>query len=174
MCESSDPITASFPDGQGHPDKLCAVHAYQEGVIAKPVVGASRAACEVWDRLEIRLGRKLQHKHYEVNQEVPSGKEWQVPNTRYHVDAYDEITGEMYEYLGTHVHGFPPNHPRYTAVSSYTKRSNTELYQETMQRMQLIANLTTRTVYYVWSHNARALEFDRVEPEIVNKKSKTA
>ena len=133
--------------------KLCATHAYAAGTVAKPYAGASRIACAAWHRLEQIQGIRLQYVHFVPGQDVPDGTEFRVPGTRYHVDAYDPSTKTIYEYLGNHVHGYPPTHPQFTEDSTFlTGRTNRELYAQTMERLVLIATLGFR-VYYLWHHD---------------------
>jgi hypothetical protein len=137
---------------------LCATHAYLAGTVAKPYPGASRIACEAWHRLEQILKVELQHVHFVPGQDVPDGTEFRIPGTRYHVDAYHPDTKTIYEYLGNHVHGYPPNHPKFSAESAFlVGRTNSELYSETMERLTLIASKGFR-VYYVWHHEYQVIQ----------------
>ena len=117
------------------------------------VCGSVRIACAAWYRLEKAQGSRLQHVHFVPGQDVPDGTEFRVPGTRYHVDAYDPETRTIYEYLGNHVHGYPPTHPKFTEDSKFLPgRSNRELYVQTMERLVRIAALGFR-VYYLWHHD---------------------
>jgi hypothetical protein len=148
---------AAYPDEQGNNNTLCSTHAYVAGTVAKPYSGASRIACEAWHRLEHFLKQKLQHVHFVPGQDCPDGSEFRIPGTRYHVDAYHPTSQTIYEYLGNHVHGYPPNHPKFTTKSVFlVGRDNSELYGETMERLSLIASKGFR-VYYVWHHEYKAL-----------------
>jgi hypothetical protein len=149
---------AAYPDEQGVNKRLCATHAYVAGTVAKPYSGASRIACEAWHRLEHVLHLTLQHIHFVPGQDVPDGTEFRIPGTRYHVDAYHPETQTIYEYLGNHVHGYPPEHPRFTTESAFLLgRTNSELYTETMERLTLIASKAFR-VYYVWHHEYTVIQ----------------
>ena len=152
-CPPTSKKESHYADEEGNHNRLCATHAYAAGTVAKPCVGASRIACAAWHRLEKAQGIQLQHVHFVPGQDVPDGTEFRVPGTRYHVDAYDPKTRTIYEYLGNHVHGYPPTHPQFTEDSTFLPgRSNRELYAQTMERLVLIATLGFR-VYYLWHHD---------------------
>jgi hypothetical protein len=137
---------ANYQDEQGINDRL-----------AKPCSVASRIACEAWHRLERVLHIRLQHVHFVPGRDV-SGTEFHIPGTRYRVDAYHPETQTIYEYLGNHVHGYPPNHPKFTAKSQFLKqRTNSDLYRETMERLAIIAS-EEFLVYYVWHHEYMTIE----------------
>ena len=98
-------------------------------------------------------GHSLQHIHFVPGHDLPSGNEFCIPGTRYHVDAYHPETQTVYEYLGNHVHGYPPHHPKFTEKSTFlTGRTNRELYTQTMERLVLIATQGFR-VHYLWDHD---------------------
>ena len=138
---------------KGHAgENLCATHAYEAGTLARPHPGASREACVVFDKLERELGITLQHIHFVPGQEVPTGREHRIPNTRYRVDAYDAASGDMYEYHGNAWHGYPPDHPKHQDWSKPMKEWNAVLYARTMERMSTIMARTGARLFYVWGH----------------------
>jgi len=68
--------------------------------------------------------------------------EFRVPETRYHVDAYNPETRTIDDYLGNHVHGYPPTHPQFSEDSKFLPgRPTRELYAPTMERLVRIATL---------------------------------
>ncbi len=157
-CDSTEKLSSGFPDEFGNSNKLCATHAYLLGLIPKPIFGCSRIACEVWDKLEVELGIKLQHAHYSLLRDCPSMKdEYQIPNTNYRVDAFDHENKVIYEYHGNFVHGYPPNHPKFNDISKFTKESNKTMYDKTISRMKFINDKTGFTVKYIWGH-----EYDEI------------
>jgi hypothetical protein len=118
----------------------------------------SRIACEVWDKLEVELGIKLQHAHYSLLCDYPSMvDEYQIPNTNYRVDSFDQENKVIYEYHGNFVHGYPPNHDKFNDISKFTKESNATMYDKTINRMKFIFDKTGFTVKYIWGH-----EYDKI------------
>ena len=145
-------IRASFPDKKGNKRMLCGQHAYMAGTAKRPHPGCSIEACECFDRLEKELGIKIQHKHFKFGKDIPTGTEYKIPGTNYHVDGYDVATGDMYEYHGNAFHGYPPDHVKFDGCSSKTNKSNASMYNSTMDRMQLITANTGHRMFYVWGH----------------------
>ena len=98
------------------------------------------------------MGITLQYKHFEPGRDMPTGREYQIPGTRYRVDAYDPATGDLYEFHGNPWHGYPPDHPKHNDWSPLAKQSNAVLYAKTMERMSTIVTKTGARMYYVWGH----------------------
>lgn len=67
----------------------------------------------------------------------------------YRVDAYDEHTNTVYEYLGSFWHGNPDIYPP-TEIHPVCKKTYGELYEQTMNRIQTLRNAGYNVVY-VWS-----------------------
>ncbi len=151
-CTVEPKTEAHYRDEHGNLNKLCAAHAYALGLIPKPVFSCSRIACEFWDKLEVELNIKLQHAHYSTDNVPSMSDEYNIPGTRYRVDAFDIENRVIYEYFGNHVHGFPENHPKFNGVSSLTHESNADMYKRTMDRMHVIYKLTGFTTKFVWDH----------------------
>ena len=81
------------------------------------------------------------------------GVEYKVPNSNFRVDAVDWDNQVIYEYLGNHVHGYPPEHPLFNEPNGFIKGNlNRDLYESTMDRLRLVATLTDMKVIYIWAH----------------------
>ena len=155
-CPITNQINGHHPNEKGELYKLCATHAYELGLLLKPVSGCSRVACEVWDRLELEMGIKLQHAHFSFTRKPSVLDEHKV--LKYRVDAFDSKNKIIYEFLGTHCHGFPPEHSKFYHFSSFTNESNATMYFKTMERMNIIANRSGLQVKFIWSH-----KYDKVK-----------
>jgi hypothetical protein len=158
-CDPNEKLSAGFADEFGNSNKLCSKHAYILGLIPKPIFGCSRIACEVWDKLEVELGIKLQHAHYSLVCDYPSRQdEYKIPNTNYSVDAFDKENKVIYEYLGNFVHGYPPNHKKFDDYSYFKKEYYSTMHYETIDRIRIITELTGFAVKYIWGH-----EYDEIK-----------
>ena len=143
-------VRASYDDEHGNKRSLCAIHAYKAGTLAKPYCGASKVACRAWDRLQLVLGRPLQHIHFVPGQDVPSGLETVVPGTRYKPDARDPLNPMiLYEFLGNLWHGYPPEHDRHLEYI--------DQYNQTMDRLHIFKNMGYK-VMFIWEHEFKEVE----------------
>ena len=115
---------------------------YEAGTLAKPHRGTSKVACRAWDRLQLVLGRPLQHIHFVPGQEFPSGLETVVPGTMY-------SSRPLYEFLGNHWHGYPPDHDRHLEYI--------DQYNQTMDRLYIFKNMGYK-VMFIWEHEFKEVE----------------
>jgi len=153
-CPENDKLESHFRDEHGSPNKLCARHAFLRGLIPRPQAGASKVACEVWDRLNGQ-GWQIQHVHFTNGADVTTGREFKVPGPRkYRLDGYDEERNTGFEFMGNAWHGYPPDHPKRHERSSALKRLNSVLYKETMLRLASIYDSMPGgfKLYYIWEH----------------------
>ena len=132
----------------------------------KKFSGASMQACRYWDKLEKELGVALQHVHFSLDHpERPVGTEYCVPGpfrARWKVDAYDSTTNTVYEFLGNAWHGFPPEHAKFTGISSALHVPNYMLYVSTLKRFDAMCRSSEhppRCLYYVWAHDNVVREY---------------
>jgi hypothetical protein len=124
--------------------------------------GASRIACECWDRLAQSgiISGPLEHVHFVPGQETPEGKERTVEGTNYRPDARDpQNPTVLYEYLGNAWHGYPPGHRSYHGLAHHTDGEGdpveyAALYAQTMERFQVLSELGYE-IRYVWGHEYR-------------------
>jgi hypothetical protein len=151
-CPEGEKKASSYPDENGNNCKLCVSHAHKAGTVIEQPKNVSKAACEAFDYLERVRGIKLQHVHL-VGDGSTCGVEFKVPDSNFRVDAVDWENGVIYEYLGNHVHGYPPEHPLFNEYSGFIKDTpNRELYESTMERLMLVSKLTSMRVVYIWAH----------------------
>jgi hypothetical protein len=154
LCPEYAKLSASCKNQAGLQNKLCARHAVEAGTIAKCHPGASRVACECWDRLSLLLGRPLDHVHLVPGRSVVE-VETRVPGTNYRPDARDATNPMvLYEYLGNPWHGYPPEHELFNDPVHYDSTGDTThatLYATTMERFQVLSELGY-TIMYVWGH----------------------
>jgi hypothetical protein len=151
MCPTDAKISAGYKNKAGDSQKLCALHAVREGTLAKHHPSASRVACEFMDRWSREIGHGIDHIHLRPGQE-PEGREDVIQGTRYRPDGRDEKNPMvLYEYLGNPYHGYPLGHPEFYTLSHIGK-THDMLYEETMQRFQVIADMGY-TIFYVWGHD---------------------
>jgi hypothetical protein len=123
------------------------------GTLAKTVAGASKVACECWDRLEVSLGITLEHIHLRPGV-APTGQERTIPGTRYQADARDpDDENVLYEYLGNRWHGWPVGHARHNdPVSVFNDgRTTEELYDTTFERFKALKKLGYK-IKYIWGN----------------------
>jgi hypothetical protein len=73
-----------------------------------------------------------------------------INNRSYRVDGYDQKTNTIYEFLGSFWHGNPEIYSP-TDINPRNKKSFGQLYQETMNRLNLFETSGYNVVYY-WNN----------------------
>lgn len=73
-------------------------------------------------------------------QHAECGGEYRIPGTRYVVDGFCAITNTVYEFHGDYWHGNPKVHDP-AAINEVAKKTFGQLYEETMQREEVIKSL---------------------------------
>jgi hypothetical protein len=143
MCPEDDKRQATYDDQDGN--------AYAAATLAKPPAGASRGACEAWDHLQRVFIQQIQHIHVSPGL-AATGTEYKINGTNYRVDGFCAETGTIYEYLGNHVHGYPPDHPKHNGISTFNGKSNRLMYSTTMERLRVIHECSGHKVVWIWSN----------------------
>ncbi|CAJ1446756.1 unnamed protein product [Effrenium voratum] len=120
-------------------------------------VSRSRIASEFLDALEIHIGRELPFRHrFDAATGQWSGEEFTglVSNRNLQPDAYDPEARIVVEFLGNFYHGFPPEHPQHHSSTCVGGRPASEVYAETMARLDVILAEGLQVVY-IWEHDFR-------------------
>jgi len=90
--------------------------------------------------------------HYNIQiQHAENEKEYQIPSTRYKADGYCQETNTVYEFHGDYWHGNPKLFKE-DSINKTTNKSFGELYQNTLQREQLIKDLGYNLVV-MWEYD---------------------
>jgi hypothetical protein len=147
-CVKCPLIEANYKDADGNP--ACAACAIKAGTLFASVHGASKAACECFDRLERQLGYKLPHVHFSATGTVGQEITGLIPGSRARPDSFVRDRNEVWLYHGNYFHGYPPGHEKHESVCNNGKTSP-ELYEATMIQMQLYKE-HGYTVNYIWEH----------------------
>jgi hypothetical protein len=147
---------ASFYEIDEEKVAMCNRHAIERGMLCGSVVGASKVACELMDRLSVLLKLDIEHKHLQAGVLGYSGSEHKVCTTKYRADGYIKESNTVIEFHGNAWHGFPEGHEKFDDISPMTGKRNSSMYKDTMTRMRAIKALGY-TVWYVWEN-----EFARI------------
>jgi predicted nucleic acid-binding Zn-ribbon protein len=78
-----------------------------------------------------------------------NGGEYTIPQTRYKVDGYDHNSNTAYEFLGNCWHGNPSLYDANEQCHPFSNKTSSELYNETMERLQHIEKLG-HIVVFIW------------------------
>ena len=153
-CEMCGGSEAGYKNKEGK-KRLCGDCAIAEGTHFASVQGASRVACECFDRLEKQLGYKLPHMHYCWDQDgkqkiVGNEKTGLIHGSRARPDSYVPEKNEVWLFHGNYYHGYPPGHPKHHATCSNDRPSD-ELYKATMAQMALYKKCGY-SVKCIWEH----------------------
>jgi hypothetical protein len=155
-------LEANYVDEEGRPDRLCAKHAVAAGTLASFYPGASKAACQFFDAVELRLGRRLPHVHL-VPGQSPEGTEARdlVPGRRFRPDAYVAELKEVWFYHGDWFHGFPPGHAKHLSFV-HRDQWGPDLVEATMDSMRLFLD-AGYSVKYAWESKWQSDGLDAIE-----------
>lgn len=117
---------------------------------------ASLEACTFLDMLGRERSESIEHIHYDASRSEWVGEEEEGLVAPYR-DRPDGVvrnsTGrvtKVYFYHGSHVHGFPPDHPQHGSTLKLTKKPAADAYARTMASMQRFADVGYE-VGYIWS-----------------------
>ncbi|CAJ1356648.1 unnamed protein product, partial [Effrenium voratum] len=146
---------AGYPDAAGRPRQLCAAHSAEVGAHVLSSNSRSRVASKLFDALENELGCKFPFRfRWDPTTSTWYGQEsiGLVSNRNLQPDAFDPKKGKVVEFLGNFYHGYPPNHPQYGSFTCVGGRSASELYAETMARLDLFLAEGLH-VFYIWEHD---------------------
>ena len=105
-CQEGAKLQANYKDETGASSKLCAKHAVLAGTHVEIQPGASRIACECFDRLETLLNMPLPHVHYD-SQGNGTGEEVRglVPGSKCRPDSYQDNSKTVWLFHGSYYHG---------------------------------------------------------------------
>ena len=153
-CPEGFEVSAIYPDAEGNPKRLCSKHAVLAGSLSAHFPGASRMACEFFDRWKRLTGEDIPHVHLAPDQ-PPKGAEVQglVPGRRFRPDGYIPERREAWFFHGNWFHGFPPDHEKHNSAVN-NGASSKELYAATLGVMELFVQ-NGYTVKCVWEHEYR-------------------
>jgi hypothetical protein len=158
-------VQPSFLDKDGKLSKLCEPCAFNAGLRCAPAPGASRQACECWDRIEACTDAKLtNHVHFGPTTHSGSERAGLVEGSRIKPDAFIEpqqpihLTGQtsgakgaVYLFHGEEWHGgWPPGHKNAQRDACNHKGVlYSVLYQNTLKQHALYKEAGYR-VFCVW------------------------
>jgi len=75
-------------------------------------------------------------------QRIGRGKEYKIPNTRFHADGYDAATNTIYEFYGNKFHGNPDIYSESDTCHPFNKTITAgELYHTTLERETLVQSM---------------------------------
>ena len=117
------------------------------------VAGASKVACKFFDELEVAIGVKIQHRHYDFASKKLIGNEhrpeqWQMKS----VDGfYANPDGTLFafEFLGDHFHGHPSLWIDNPLATDMFGRRFVDRFLQTEEKLQKLADLGYWVVY-IW------------------------
>jgi len=147
-CVNHPTTQGSYKDADGKP--ACAGCAIKAGTLFASVSGASKVACECFDRLERQIGYKLPHVHYTSNGTVGKEATGLIPGSKARPDSYVPERNEVWLFHGNYYHGYPPGHEKHESICNNCKTSP-ELYEATVLQMQMYKE-HGYTVNYIWEH----------------------
>ena len=153
-CPDDAKLEACYNDEHGQPNRLCAAHAVVAGTHVASPPGASRVACEFFDRWEALTGERVPHIHHNGSEWVGKEVTGLVPGRRCRPDGYVAGTGgalgTVWLFHGNWWHGYPPEHPKHETCIAHGRWSPDE-YQATLAQMDEYARAGC-AVRCVWGH----------------------
>ena len=159
LCPENAKLQASYPNSAGQPCRLCATHAVAVGTLAATASGTSREASQFFDDVRAKLRHAVQNRVTLRAGHPPTGSEKRglLPgHPHMKPDGFDPPSehenhkGTVWQYHGTHFHGYPPHHPLHESYV-HNNRWSPDCYQDTVRKMQLYKDAGYR-VLYVWSY----------------------
>lgn len=93
----------------------------------------SNASMAWLDWISFNTGRPLMH--------ARNGGEYRVPGTRYRVDGWDPVTGQIFEYLGCFFHRCLACTKDPNSRDPHTGKTNRQIYDDTQRRLTHIRSM---------------------------------
>ena len=170
-CQEGAKLQANYKDETGASSKLCAKHAVLAGTHVETQPGASRIACECFDRLETLLNMPLPHVHYDSQGNV-TGEEVRglVPGSKCRPDSYQDNSKTVWLFHGSYYHGFPPGHPKHETFG-VGDQWGPDLWEATVEQMKLYVKCGY-VVNYIMEHEyqeTRVRRFPRALGTVVHR-----
>ena len=170
-CQEGAKLQANYKDETGASSKLCAKHAVLAGTHVEIQPGASRIACECFDRLETLLKITLPHVHYDSQGNV-TGEEVRglVPGSKCRPDSYQDNSNTVWLFHGSYYHGFPPGHPKHETFG-VGDQWGPDLWEATVEQMKLYVKCGY-VVNYIMEHEyqeTRVRRFPRALGTVVHR-----